>query len=317
MAEFNPFVPLFDDPLAAGASRNTLQNAAAGRDPKAQGVFSSQPYATPKFLRHITDRHHEFEDTMARMFIRVPPGQYQKFLNSITDFETRSIAEKLTGGDDVKQGGVGYVDFLLHTANHAFEEKVQVVETLSDNYVAFFFGQSAPVFSYTGTLYNTFQDDWTMRMFRIYRDMARGTQLARRGFLLYLMYDSWIVRGSMLNLRWQQEAENSLSVPFSFSILVKKVDILYGGLTPPTDISKIAISFAPMGFNYLPETLALPKASQAQSPTTDNPPAASPAASAGYDWDESWSDLVGADLSTDSSGSGQNSSWQDKSVPPR
>ena len=310
MADFNPFVPLLEDPLASGASNNTLQNGISGRDVKSQGVFSSQPFATPKFLRHLTSRHHEFEDTMARMFIRVPPGTWKKFINTLHDPETRSVAEKLTGDDD-RQGGVGYIDFLLHTANHAFEEKVQVVETLSDNYTAFFFGQSAPVFSYTGTLYNTFQDDWTMRMFRIYRDLARGTQLARRGFLLYLMYDSWIVRGSMLNLRWQQEAESSLSVPFSFSLLVKKVDIIYGGITPPTDLktARITPEFAPSGFNYLPETPPLPKASQAQSPVTTSSSTTTPGASQGYstpDPDAWWEDMTtpSTEQSTDATDEG-------------
>jgi len=228
-----------------------LYNQISGRDPNARGVHSTFPMATAKSCRYRQNRHHEFEDTMARMFIQVPTGLYQKFLASLEDPETRTIAQYLTG-DDIKKGGIGYIDFLLQNVRHAFTEKVQVVETLSDNYVAFFFGHEAPRFSYSGTLYNTYQDDWTMRMFRIFRDLGRGTQLARRGQLLRLKYDSMIVSGAMLNLQWELIAGQETYCPFSFDLLVKNVAIVYGNVAPPTDLKGLNISdktFSPEGYH--------------------------------------------------------------------
>jgi hypothetical protein len=219
----------------------SAQNRKSGRDPNAKGVHASLPFMTPKYARWMQHRHHEFEDTMARMFIQVPAVDYQKFLDSLEDPQTAMIAQYLSGDND-GGGGVGYIDFFLQSAKHQFVEKVQVTEVLSDNYVAFFFGHAAPVFSYSGTLMNTYQDDWTMRMFRIFRDLGRGTQLARRGQILRLRYDSMIVSGAMTNFSWNLEAGLETFCPFSFDLLVKNVSIIYGGNALPT---KVADMFTP------------------------------------------------------------------------
>lgn len=229
-----PRVPVRNSPIVS-AVNNIVQpaNVRSGRPTLSRGVFSAWPFTTPKYARHRVDRKHEFEDTMARMFIKVGKDDYEAFLASLQDAETREIAKVLTG-DDVKQGGHGYIDFLLQNATHSYNEKVQVVETLSDNYVAFFFGHTAPVFQYQGTLMNSYQDDWTMRMFRIFRDLGRGTQLARRQFIMRLRYDSMIVSGAMMNFQWSVKAGQETACPFSFNFLVKSVQVLYGALAPPT-----------------------------------------------------------------------------------
>jgi hypothetical protein len=216
-------------------------NKKTGRDPNAKGVHSAWPFMTPKYARWVKDRHHEFEDTMARLFIQVPPKDYKKFLNSLEDDQTKLIAKYIVG-DNSKQGGVGYIDFFLQSVKHQFIEKVQVTEVLSDNYVSFFFGHQAPVFNYSGALMNTYQDDWTMRMYRIFRDLGRGTQLAKHGQLLSIRYDSMIVSGAMTNFSWGLEAGRETYCDFSFDLLVKTVYIILGANAFPT---KVADQFAP------------------------------------------------------------------------
>lgn len=250
-----------------------LSNQIDGRDPEALGVHSSVPMATQKSARYWGWRHHEQEDTMARMFIQIPTGLYEKFLASLTDPETRTVANYLTG-DDVSKGGIGYIDFLLQSVTHAFSEKVQVTETLCDSYVAFFFGHEPPKFSYQGVLMNTYQDDWTMRMFRIYRDLGRGTKLARNGLLLRLKYDSMIVTGAMLNLQWGLTAGQETFCPFSFDLLVKNVSILYGSLAPPTDLHMFDNNFAPEGYHVSNASGGSGKGaggSSASTPTSSEP----------------------------------------------
>lgn len=265
MANPVPGVPL-SSVFNQALSRVPAQNRLTGRDPNAKGVHSSWPFMTPKYARWVADRHHEFEDTMARMFIKVPPGDYEKFLASLDDSETQTIARYLTG-DDVKQGGVGYIDFFLQSVNHQFVEKFQVTEVLSDNYVAFFFGHQAPVFQYRGTLMNTYEDDWTMRMYRIFRDLARGTQLARRGQILHMRYDSIIVSGAMTNLSWGLEAGRETYTDFGFDFLVKNLYIVYGGSALPT---KVKGKFAPAWFHL--EDTSFGTASSASQTYLGGPP---------------------------------------------
>lgn len=242
----SPRVPIYSSAIAASMREINVRNVQDGRPSGATGVFASQPFMSPKYMRHRTNRNHEFEDTMARMFIKVAPDLYDKFIASLDDADTRRVA-KVLAGDDVNKGGHGYIDFLLQSAVHAFSEKMQVSETLSDSYVAFFFGHAPPTFQYSGTLLNTYQDDWTMRMFRIFRDLARGTQMARRNLILRLRYDSMIVSGVMTQFQWSLTAGAEMSSPFSFNLLVKDIQVLYGGMSPPTKYAKEG-SFTPEDF---------------------------------------------------------------------
>ena len=239
-------VPIQKSSIIDVAARiNRQYNSKMGRDPNAQGVFGAFPFMSPKYARHRENRHRDYTDTIARMFIQIPPKLYTKFLDSLPDQETREIA-KVLSGDNVSQGGKGYFDFLLHGANHGFTEKVQITETLADNYVAYFFGSSPPIWKYQGTVYNTYQDDWTMRLFKMYQEMARGTQLAKRGQILRLKYDSMIVSGAMMDLNWSLVAGKETACDFGFSLLVKSVHVIYGGLSTPTKIDSDP--------NFLPES---------------------------------------------------------------
>ena len=233
--------------------------------PSRFGIRSAFPRSTPKYARYLTRLNHEFTETTARMYIQVAsPNAYKALLEEPGirgDQDVNAIATVLAGGGagDKAFGGNGYIDFLLQQANHALNEKYQVVETLSDNYVAFFFGQSAPIFQYSGSLMNTFQDDWAINMLRLYQSLGRGSQLARRGVLFYLRYDSIAVSGSLLNLNWSLTGDVEIVVPFSFNLLVRKIHFLYGGLEPPTYIQMDAqvpdlyTSFWPGGFDTTAE----------------------------------------------------------------
>lgn len=231
----SPIVPLSTNVRQSIDALIRKSNAERGRDVQSRGVFSALPLMSPKYARHTAADRNDREETMARMFIQVNPSDYKAFLASIADSETRKIAQALTG-DNVKQGGIGYCDFLLQRADHSMVEKMQIVDTLSDNYVAFFFGQAPAIWSYSGMLYNTYQDDWTMRMMRIYRELARGTQLAKHGCVVSLRYDSLVVSGAITSFNFSMTAESPLACAFNFTLLVKSAIVMYGGYAPPTRI---------------------------------------------------------------------------------
>lgn len=250
-------------------------NRKSGRDPYAQGVYAGWPGMTPKYMRHTQGRNREFLDSTARMYVKLNVGRrgaknaqkyYQNLVNMFAEVETQELASVLMGSGG-QVGGLGYVDFFLQRVDHPVSEKFQVVETLSDNYVAFFFGQQAPVFSYAGAVMNTYQDDWAMRLFRMFRDITRGSQLARRGLLFYIRYDSMIVSGAMLNLNFTLNADMEMIMPFSFQLLVKKVHIITGGLTTPTVLPD-GDTFIPLGAQ-LTETKYQNLSPKLSKPSTD------------------------------------------------
>jgi len=211
-----------------GAGVNFSPQAGAG------GVFANIfQGATPKYnlgnRRPRIDTQHR--NTLARLYIRVDRGEYATFLNSIGDSQVKShLAPRIAGDptqnrnrNEVAHTTTGYVDFLITQIQERYQEKMQVSETLADNYVAYFFGQAAPIWNYSGYLINSRQDDQASNFVRLYSSLLRGTQLARRQKIASLKYDSFIVAGAMTNLILGRNGMNELLVQFSFDFLVKRV----------------------------------------------------------------------------------------------
>jgi hypothetical protein len=195
-------------------------------NPRQQGVFALHPLATPKYARNTGLRDAEFRDTLARLYISLADAGetvQTAYLNSLPE-DARVLAQVLLGANS--QGGTGYVDFFLTQASEAFQEIVQVDKVMADDYVAFFYGQQPPTFTYSGTLLNSLQDDQRGGFARAYQQLLRGTQLARRGALARLRYDSVVVTGTLIAHQQQLNADNEMAVPFSFSFLVKEYVVL-------------------------------------------------------------------------------------------
>lgn len=232
-----------------------------------RGVFAQYPGATKKYTLNAGPRDNEFRETMARMFIEMTEQERKLFVQSVSP-ETRKLAEILAGVGTGGSGGTGFVDFLLTQANEQFSEKFQVVESLSDNFVIYVFGQAAPMFSYAGLLLNTYQDDQRVWMTRLYQDVLRGTQLARRRKLLRLRYDSVIVSGVMLDLKMSIVADQEDRVPFSFNFIPTQYVIYTPALGNPTQLESAFIPSAAFKISTTqpPSTTRLRIAGRAAAP---------------------------------------------------
>ena len=200
-------------------------------NPRQNGVFGLNPLMSPKYSKFGT-RDAEYKDTLARLYISLPStgnpevdeSVRREYLESIpSDAATQALAKVLLTGPG---GGAGYIDFFLTQANEAFQEILQIDKVLGDDYVAFFYGQQPPQFQYAGTLLNSMQDDQRSGFARAYQHLLRGTQLARRGALARLRYDSVVVSGVMTSTQQTLNADNELAVPFSFTFLVKEYVVL-------------------------------------------------------------------------------------------
>jgi len=229
-------IPIFQDTNASSKPQSNL------------GVFGTNPGSTSKFAKNIGSRDDDYRDTMARLFIDMPKD-LAGFLASVSP-ATRPLAEVLASGTGTGgASGTGFIDFLLTSANENFQEKAQIVDTLTDNYVAFYSGQEPPLFNYTGVLLNTYQDDQRVWMLRLYREILRGSRLAARNLIVRLRYDSFIVSGYLesLQMRLTGETEHTAS-EFSFTLRVKRMVVTTKALGAPTialaktDTSELAIT---------------------------------------------------------------------------
>jgi hypothetical protein len=208
----------------------------AGSGNKSSGVFADYPGATPKYALNQGLRDAEYRETMARLYVQVPATERTLFVNSCPP-ESRPLAQILCGAGAGAAGGTGFVDFLLTDVQENFQEKVQVVESLSDNFVVYTFGQAAPTFSYSGVLLNTYQDDQRVWMLRLYRDILRSTQLARRRKLARLRYDSVIVSGIFTMHSQGLSAQTQTMASFQFSFIPMQYMIYTPSVGVPTQLS--------------------------------------------------------------------------------
>lgn len=232
-----------------------------------KGAYAKYPAAQPKYSAQYTEEN----SGMARMLIPLPNlAAASRFVRSFTGQEPRKLAQTLAlpPKDDSRGYGFGYIDFLLSTAQENFNEKVDVREVLSDNYVAYFFGQRAPVFRYSGILLNTKQDDWRAAMSVMYQYILRGTQLSRRGVLLSLNYDNVVVTGSMLSLNQTLNSELEMAANFNFDFLVKRYDVYRFPGHKPTKVESYPAQVQPDTFSTIQITQTRRTIRTVSQPTT-------------------------------------------------
>ncbi len=226
--------------ITGGAADALFKVVNANTQPESNlGVFGKNPGATPKYAFNSgKPRDAEYSETLSRLFIELPRNRIADFLKSVSP-QTRPLAQVLaTGTGTGGAGGTGFIDFLLTQANEGFQEKTQIVDTLTDNYVAFYSGQEPPVFQYGGVLLNTYQDDQRVWMLRLYREILRGTRLANRNLIARLRYDSFIVSGYLENLSLSLVGDtDNTGSQFYFSMRVKRMQVITPQLGGPTRLT--------------------------------------------------------------------------------
>ena len=169
-------------------------------------------------LKYSTDWAKSIE-TRARIYVQLNPNEQSTFLANFQDADTKSYVKAVTGSS-------GYIDFLLGNIQEQDSEKVSNSYTINDDYVAYFYGRNPPTYNYSGLLFSTVQDDWWTGFYTLYQQLLRGTKLAGFQRLVSLRYDSKIVTGSLCNFSGSMDATQQMAVPFSFSLLVKQVQIV-------------------------------------------------------------------------------------------
>jgi len=223
-----------------------------------KGVFANHPAMTPKYHTGNRDASLEY---MARFFIPFSEkGARDSFIASFGDGPAAALARSLatlgdssdtvSSPDNYGTYGLGYIDFLLQSAMESFQEKAQIVDVLSDNYVTYMFGQAPPIFTYTGKLINSRQDDWRAAFTVMYQDIIRGTKLARKKLTVTLAYDNVFVTGILLNNIQTLRATDELAADFRFQMLVKRYSVhsRSGSVFIPTPVASYPYNVQPSAF---------------------------------------------------------------------
>lgn len=215
---------------SSSGSGSSGGNAGAGNSKS--GRLGADAYATPKYaLGH--PRTDAYKNTMARLYVFVADQATADRVkrHASPDPTTQELVKQLlrypeNNTDTSAVKGTGYIQFLLQSATHQFQEKVEVVETLADKYAAYAYGSQPPTYRYSVALLNSKQDDHAANMFRIYWSFLRALQLAEAKLEVIFQYNQMVVTGAMTSLSWTLTGADESVCMGNFDILVRKTLLL-------------------------------------------------------------------------------------------
>jgi hypothetical protein len=215
---------------------DTALDAAKGFSPK-NGLFNSEVfYSSPKY-----SEDNQSTKTLARLFIPMTPedaDRYSAAVRRSVKGDIKDILDSLIVRVSGVPLGGGYLYFLLGSASEPHRENLQVVQTMSDDYVTYTFGESPPVFTYTGILPNTLQSDWRIAFYLLYDQLVRASKLALYRKSVVLSYDNLLITGALASLDQNLRAEAQTYASFNFGFLVKKITVLSRSKITPISASE-------------------------------------------------------------------------------
>lgn len=203
--------------------------------------FSSFSGATPKYAMNIGPRRSEFVETMARLSLVMPASRVASMLRNLPAPVAAAARTLLVRTADAS-GAYGYFDFLLSNVQLAQQEREQAVDTLTDNTVIFYSGQSAPTMQCSGTFLNTYQNDQNVWFQLIYHHLLRGSALARNGLICHLRYDSFYTAGYLTSLTTSTDAGAKDYVTFGFGFRVKQINIATPIVFSPSEGTSLIVN---------------------------------------------------------------------------
>lgn len=205
-----------------------------------KGIYSRYPAQTPKYGQQGPEG--TYAEDVARFYITLadPKSDWSNFVIEVSNHnpDAGPIALGVTTGKEDNRS-YGYVDFMLESITTSFSEKAQVNEVLTDNYVAYFYGQRAPVFTLSGKLLDTRQDDWAVAFNLLYNSVFRGTRMATLKQVVHLRYNRRIVTGVLTAFSETSSAYGQLASEFNCTMLVKEYLILPEPEWRPTHLKEL------------------------------------------------------------------------------
>jgi hypothetical protein len=117
----------------------------------------------------------------------------------------------------------GYDSFLLTDIQCSLEEKLQVVEVFGDAEVSYYFGRQPVMFTLSGILIDSPDNNWFIEFLEMYSHVMRGSQLARNYELIQIVLPSLTLIGTISGMNFSQNANRDVDVPFSIRFLAKKI----------------------------------------------------------------------------------------------
>ena len=122
---------------------------------------------------------------------------------------------------------IAYIDcFILRSVRIAHEEKYYVFQALNGETVTYFFGNKPTIYSFSGSLMDSYNQQWYNDFEFFYKNYLRGSAAISNRSRVFMIYKDQVVEGFILNSRLDSQAEYNDIVSFSFDfIFIQKTEI--------------------------------------------------------------------------------------------
>lgn len=164
-------------------------------------------------------------DRGTRAFIKLLTNDLAGSTLRTSPDEGFGVPQNLTGSGnplDLAIQGT-YANFLLTGIHCSLDEKLQVTQTFGDGEVVYYFGRQPIMFTMTGSLIDSVDNDWFVQWLTMYGHVMRGSQLAKNYELLKIVLPNMQITGTIPHMSWQQASDNDVQINFEFQFLAKQI----------------------------------------------------------------------------------------------
>lgn len=168
------------------------------------------------------------EDTKRLCFLRIEGDDVQGLMDDLVNLEAYDqnvlpgILAQMNGTGS-PEGSNGYAKFSITAVSDSREEKMQIMETNGDSFIATFTGRKPHIVGFSGNLIFDYAQEatWYHAFINAYEYFLRASRMAKhRCKLRMVMPDCQELVGYMINLNTNHESSTDSIIPISFSMLV-------------------------------------------------------------------------------------------------
>lgn len=131
------------------------------------------------------------------------------------------------------KSSVGFIDcFLLRSVQSRLEERYFIFQSLNGDTVSFFFGAKPTIYSFSGALLDTYNQQWFNDFRFFYEEYLRGTMSISNNTRIMMVYEDQIIEGFILDMNMSKSAEMHVLANFEFNMLMVQRTYVNGYNTP-------------------------------------------------------------------------------------
>lgn len=112
--------------------------------------------------------------------------------------------------------------FLLRQYSSRADERMQVFQAINGDVSMYFFGERPRIYSFSGIMYDTYNQQWANKLMRDYDSKLRGTKTIENRTEVCIVYEDKFLQGFVLNLTINKSVELPSGVQFTLDYILTK-----------------------------------------------------------------------------------------------